>query len=1419
MKSLFHRKASITSSSGSSFSNASHYSQNSLALSNHVASGSSKQHLQGTTMTSTRQPPSRRAISPETSRDPPESEMDQDNDIITDNCPVCVEDLKMKLMGEKPLVIPKCGHRLHASCFEAVYGSLEEARRTGDVLGLCGICRKDMRLNASGGGSFPAKTLDRSRVDHHLIRKSSRSMLKPASGTANHKIHSITRKTLVATPWDMLDDESDCEDEAQLSELELEREDELLGPAHELDLSSESHQPSLLHPGGIESLRIECKRQQTGKGRITVKPIVTVLAENSNLFLNKDSDKSQHLTCMVTIELPSLYAARPNSSQPAPQLSSPSYATPLSRTNSVPKPSPDISSHPNSSSLPGCQLTYQSSSASPMSPPPSAAGQFSRASSQGASARSALLSLSTRQHPESPGEKTCQVLDRHGALKPPFSREGSINFISPLLVHHDHLPPLPLEGPPTQPLQSVLDDLHNRLQDWKGHSSKDFGILKKYDRIYVEKQANCRQFLVYLFEEALLCVAPVCRDSIIDLGTQQDDNSVGRALGDCPLKLKGRVYMRHMDSVSVIDHDPKVKFLRVKMKDEKMDAFTMRFHNKNQLEDWYSTIGSLIEKRQLGSVPPPLKSPMRLPEVDRSHAEYIPSTPLSLPPTPGLSHPVGPILDREALPIAGNSARSSRSDSFQSASDPRSNDGGSSIMTGSTRTNLVTSMSTLTSVGEESAEVTSGKQDVPPSHGFAYRDLSVQNNVAFRSASLRHDFRPIDLVLVISIPFPEPAGSPRSSPSSLKLRLLKQSLQFLVYHLHPRSRLSLVAFTVGSSSNVSYPGQLLYTPFLTVGKASSLKRVEFAIEQISRAGRTEGILTAQNWKYFGEDIAVLQRASDPAGYGSAAEQANWSYTEEKVLSRLRMLEKREEKVSVVTAVNLAYDMILPRKQKNPLSGIMLLNDSRDCSTKPEMALVMARAEAIQIPIQSIGWGETHNPTSLWQLSNHTGGTYTFVREHNSIKDAIAGCIGGMLSVGMSNARVKINIGEKKWFKMKKVSGISHVISSDGQHADLEIGQLRFGERRDVLVEVEMKSARELYKNQSRQATDGDQALLGVHHQHNQIETGTDAFFRNQLGVDLSVGSIGDTDPFARFYEAQFDEMNDDIPLFEVNVSYRDTQAGKNVAKLPRPAVLMVTVTPTLVDSPGSFTVNEPSIVQRRVELLTSDSLSRVLLLVSRRMDRQGLRLMNETRRIVSTLMSNLFQLDSYTDHSELIGRRAFAVMEQQIRRGQMKTTSENIGVFVMLAGCLQVLQRMIEGLEKIERGLHDVLRHVEAQYPVPQPGASLPSLALRTQEDMRNQVYLRFEKSMKNFAAEQSGILRDQKAWLIHSIDSTVQSKVLPSHPSTPSSTHQNFLQQQQEQHVRLDDSNLSIIEEIYFRSDYSIWMKNMMEYWMPERY
>jgi hypothetical protein len=189
----------------------------------------------------------------------------------------------------------------------------------------------------------------------------------------------------------------------------------------------------------------------------------------------------------------------------------------------------------------------------------------------------------------------------------------------------------------------------------------------------------------------------------------------------------------------------------------------------------------------------------------------------------------------------------------------------------------------------------------------------------------------------------------------------------------------------------------------------------------------------------------------------------------------------------------------------------------------------------------------------------------------------------------------------------------------------------------------MKSAREVYQTQSQQINVGDQSLLGCKH-NNQVEICTDAFFRNQLGVVTNVTMLGDMDAFTCFYESQFNDMKDDITLLKVKVSYWDPQAGKNVAKLPRPAVLMVTVTPSLVDSTGALTANDPSIIKRQVELLKLDSLSQVLSLVSRWRDRQCLWLMNKTRRIVMTLITNLFQIEPTVEKSEFIRRRAFGLM-------------------------------------------------------------------------------------------------------------------------------------------------------------------------------
>ena len=42
--------------------------------------------------------------------------------------------------------------------------------------------------------------------------------------------------------------------------------------------------------------------------------------------------------------------------------------------------------------------------------------------------------------------------------------------------------------------------------------------------------------------------------------------------------------------------------------------------------------------------------------------------------------------------------------------------------------------------------------------------------------------------------------------------------------------------------------------------------------------------------------------------------------------------------------------------------------------------VSSRLIHVSVPIHSFGYGRSHDPASLWLISNHTSGTYTFVKD-------------------------------------------------------------------------------------------------------------------------------------------------------------------------------------------------------------------------------------------------------------------------------------------------------------------------------------------------------------------------------------------------------------------------------------------------------
>lgn len=512
-------------------------------------------------------------------------------------------------------------------------------------------------------------------------------------------------------------------------------------------------------------------------------------------------------------------------------------------------------------------------------------------------------------------------------------------------------------------------------------------------------------------------------------------------------------------------------------------------------------------------------------------------------------------------------------------------------------------------------------------------------------------FTPLDLMLVLSVPR---AAHSMNGPSSngLKLRLIKSTLDFIIHAVGPRARISIVAYTTGDSSTSS----LKKTPWLATGRPDGMRRLEQAVAEL-------------------------------AGDSS-----------DRYVEGLTFVDPKEEKVTVATAVNLALDIMLQRTSKSATCGMLLLNDGKDGAQKQHIDLILARADAGGIPIHTFGWGKSHDPSSLWLLSNHTKGTYTFVRDFYQLREAMAGCIGGMLCVALHHLHLHLNVQERRWFKIRKVAGVaSAIVSSDGKDVDISLGELRFGEKKEMLVEIEMASPK---KNSSRRnssnhiRTNSKEQTLS----RKKSMTATDDFFLKKVGMDPhSLGGEEEEDlASGNFFDEVEEGMADDVPVFDVNASFKNPHdLSGEVRKLPYPSLLTITVTPPVKnsnnapDSPASSstsgTVSDPTIVRRRMELLTSDMITRTLLLMSRRQDSSAQRMLVETTRIFNAITANL--IPPNVNESTVSAETRYAN---------------------------DVLQACLEDIEQLKRGSLDRAE---------------------------------FDTATRNFGAQQAVALRDQRAW------------------------------------------------------------------------
>ena len=375
----------------------------------------------------------------------------------------------------------------------------------------------------------------------------------------------------------------------------------------------------------------------------------------------------------------------------------------------------------------------------------------------------------------------------------PSSLSPTSPFSSASSSHHDRStgfgPNTLIRSEEDSPFTAITEDLRNRIIDWKGHPLSDLGPLQMYDLLSVRRDSTIREFYVYLFKEAIICVMEEKKRGLGRLlsnaSSFTDPGSLsGQSKG--VLRLKGRIYVRHIKNITASSAAGEMS-LTIDMEDE-LASFILIFKEKGPLEAWKNNIQALVNLFQSQN---------------------------------GVVRQAPPRLDIEEF---GGSAKAMRMLSGSTQTTVSSVDS----LLSPTRSTMSSSTSQSHHSGIGHRHYSSNKlaplgEDEELSPYESSTNLVTPHTSSGPSNSLSPLPHPaLDLILVISLP--PPTALP--STAQLKVRVIKATLDFLIASLGPKDRLSLVAFEVGVG------GRVRKCPFLSVNKAQSRQRLEKFVNEL-----------------------------------------------------------------------------------------------------------------------------------------------------------------------------------------------------------------------------------------------------------------------------------------------------------------------------------------------------------------------------------------------------------------------------------------------------------------------------------------------------------------------------------------------------------------------------------------------------------
>ncbi|KAJ3478115.1 hypothetical protein NLG97_g8663 [Lecanicillium saksenae] len=250
-----------------------------------------------------------------------------------------------------------------------------------------------------------------------------------------------------------------------------------------------------------------------------------------------------------------------------------------------------------------------------------------------------------------------------------------------------------------------------------------------------------------------------------------------------------------------------------------------------------------------------------------------------------------------------------------------------------------------------------------------------------------------------------------------------------------------------------------------------------------------------------------------------------------ILSSIKPVGQKSHRADVVEGANVAMDLLMQRKHSNPLATIMLISDA-STSDADSVDFVISRAEAAKITIHTFGLGMTHKPDTMIELSTRTKASYTYVKDWMMLRECLAGCLGSMQALSHQNVKLKLKLPEGSPAKFHKINGALQTTKrATGRDAEAALGDLRFGDKRDILVQ-----------------------LIIVPDTSSQEQLPQDAWDNIVSGLEALGGPMDN--------DGERTLSVEEVPLIQADLSWGDILREGSVTQMPRPSLLAITMLPS-----------------------------------------------------------------------------------------------------------------------------------------------------------------------------------------------------------------------------------------------------------------